>query len=634
MNVISRRREAHVRREPPLTLKVSGRLQAPASFAQQRIWLHEHIYFDHQSSSLALYNILLPLKIKCGSMSIERIRLAILSMLEKHTVLRTAVRFNDETGQLEQVVQPLSHDLYSFEHTRNVRSTEQLQAMLTAESATNYFDVEQGRVVRCHLIQINQDDQSDQLHTGDLLAFTVHHIAFDSASLPLFAMAFVEAYQQYGSRQTPNRAPQYIDFTLYEQAQLQSSSANQARQFWTALLHGYDWTKTFLQPTGRAQNASEIRSGRGYAVAFTLKSDIVQAQMDYAASHNISIFQLYLACYYIFMFKLGAGQDMCLASTSINRPLPEMKTMIGMFANTIPYRIKLDPNDTFYKFALQVQRLCLSTFEHLHLPYQHILGVQSNERQPTPQAFFHYESLMSTVTYATTQELTIGGENNTVLDSYHDRDRGHGNGVSLFDLILAISHSHHAKTTECILECSADLFDDEKDIERLAARFQYMLEQLFLEQNFDLFTEPINHLSFLLPQEINEIQLTLFTRLPNINQGKYNIRPRKKDLSIHLFLSLQDQHRLLKLEYGTKKTSDSLRTKQKSPFTICLFSFIFHLVHYQSLNYDMLYNFSLSNIKHYVLHSILMITNNNSCNIFFNQQTIKNSLHFLIQHVT
>ena len=501
MDLTSYKRAAQMRRNTPSTLKISGRVKAPASFAQQRIWLHEKLYFNRQSSSLAIYNILLPMKIKCGSLSIDQLRLATLSVLEKHLILRTAVRFNGETNQLEQEVQPLSHDLYSFEHTRNICSSELLDALLTAETLTNYFDVENGKVVRCHLVQNSNNADTDNLHSGDLVIFVIHHIAFDNTSLQLFAMALVEAYRQSKVVQTISKAPQYIDFTLYEQTLVHSPSAEQARQFWRTLLQGYDWTKTFLQFTNHSQTQIKSRSGRGYSIAFNLDPSLVQAQMDFAASRNVSMFQLCLACYYVFLFKMSAEQDLCVASTTQNRPLPEMKSMIGMFANTVPYRIKVDPHQSFHEFLVHVQKLCFAVFEHEQLPYQHILGVQSNEKHPMPQTFFHYESLVSSVTHNTTVEIPIGDKNSTVFEVYHDRDRAHGNGLALFDITLAMAHNHHTRTTECVIECSADLFDQAR-VDELADRFSHLLHQLCHSSDCSINCQrPLHQLPAVLPQE-------------------------------------------------------------------------------------------------------------------------------------
>ncbi|CAF4214213.1 unnamed protein product, partial [Rotaria sordida] len=87
---------------PLFKITSTGRLQSIASFAQHRIWLDEQVYLNSKICP-AVYNNLLAAIIKRGSMSIPRIKSAISKILEQHQVLRTAVRMNEETGQLEQM---------------------------------------------------------------------------------------------------------------------------------------------------------------------------------------------------------------------------------------------------------------------------------------------------------------------------------------------------------------------------------------------------------------------------------------------------------------------------------------------------------------------------------------------------
>ncbi|CAF4066371.1 unnamed protein product, partial [Rotaria magnacalcarata] len=520
MNLIRNRRAATTRGNVPPKLVTSGQLQTAASFAQQRIWLHEQLYFEHQSSSLAIYNILVPIKIKHGSLPVERIRLALLSVLDQHMILRTSVRFNDKSGQLEQQVQPISHDLYSFEHTLGIRSLEQLEAMLTAESVTNHFNLDQGKVLRCHIMHIGNDDDDHMLHEDDLLVFSIHHIAFDISSIPPFLTTFTQACKRNKFTQAIHKEAQYIDFTLYEQSLLKDPISNRARHFWMTLLHGYNWANTFLRSLASSQTHNETRSGRSFSKAFTLDQHIVQAQMAFASSHNITMFQLCLSCYFLFIYTSGAGEDLCITSAIDNRRLFKNKTMVGMFVNLIPYRIQLDPQNSFSNFVLQVQRLCSSINEHSHLPYQHMLNLQDNEQHRLSHAFFSYESLMSSVNYSNSLEFNVNDENKTVFVPYNDRDRSHDNGVALFDFTITMSHSHQEQSTECYMECSRDLFNDPKFIQQLADRFRYMLEQLFVEKKSDVVAGPMKYLSLLLPSEINEMELTTFGRISSMNEGR------------------------------------------------------------------------------------------------------------------
>ncbi|CAF0774947.1 unnamed protein product [Adineta steineri] len=231
----------NVHKEPEFT--TSERTEAVASFVQQRIWLHEQLYFH--SSDLPVYNILVPLIIKQDSLSIKRIRSILLTLIEQNSVLRTAVRFNPQSNQIEQYIQTATDEIYSFQHSRGINASEELDRLLTKESIGKFFDFEKGKVLRCHIVQ-RQDDNNNAdglLYENDIIALSFHHIAFNNSSL----MVFIKAFKQIeltNEHQPILSVPQYIDFALYEQALLADtnidSKMNKARRFWSNLMNGYD----------------------------------------------------------------------------------------------------------------------------------------------------------------------------------------------------------------------------------------------------------------------------------------------------------------------------------------------------------------------------------------------------------
>ncbi|CAF4309357.1 unnamed protein product [Adineta steineri] len=143
-------------------LIISGRTEAVASSAQQRIYMHEQLYFS--GSNLSIYNSLVPLQIKRGSVPIEHIRLSLISLIQQHTVLRTAIRFNPMNNQIEQYIQPITDDIYSFQHSRGVSTLKKLDGLLANESNGKHFNVENGKVLRCHVVQRSPENQDDLLH--------------------------------------------------------------------------------------------------------------------------------------------------------------------------------------------------------------------------------------------------------------------------------------------------------------------------------------------------------------------------------------------------------------------------------------------------------------------------------------
>ncbi|CAF3952623.1 unnamed protein product, partial [Adineta steineri] len=503
-------------------LVVSGRTEAVASSAQQRIYMHENLHFN--GSDLSIYNGLFPLQIKRGSVSIEHIRLSLVSVIQQHAVFRTAIRFNPIRNQIEQNIQPLIDNIYSFQHSRGVSTLKQLDHLLTNELTGKYFDVENGKVLRCHVVQRSPENHGESLYEGDLIIFVIHHIAFDLSSYKPFLKAFELACWGNEYQESMLTIPQYIDFALYEQALLADTSAeskmNKARRFWANLMHGYDWDKIrYLIPD--EDRIDRHRSGRGYSTTFTITEDVMDAMMLFASTNNVTMFSLSLACYYAFLFKLtNHDDDLCVVSSAANRSEKEIQDMIGVFINLLLYRIKIGLNNTFKHLVQHVQQLSNEILEHASLPYQQIIDSQGKrENNVLPSMFFQYEPLILSMTQKNSIELTVG--EGSVVSGYYDRDLNHQNGISLFDMSLTIIHDHHTPSTECFLNCSADIFKHQDDVDLLSKRFQHILTQLFCSSIVD---EPINNqrsipisdLSLNLPEEIEEIQKVIFHRLPTI----------------------------------------------------------------------------------------------------------------------
>ncbi|CAF4121005.1 unnamed protein product, partial [Adineta steineri] len=502
-------------------LTASGRTEAVASSLQQRIYLHEQLYFH--ASDLSVYNFLVPLKVKYGSISIERIHSSLRSVIEQHTILRTAVYFNQANNQIEQHIQPLTDDIYSFQHSQGISTSEQLDDLLMNESIEKHFDVTKGKVLRCHVVQKSTENHNHSLHQGDFIIFNVHHIAFDFSSIKPFVKAFEQACCNDDDCQSTLSIPQYIDFALYEQAILSdinvNSKMNKARRFWADLMHDYDWYRIRrLVPEEDTNN--KIRSGRGLSVAFHIEQDLVDAMLLFTSSNNITMFSLSLACYYAFLYKLIKDDDLCVTGVVANRSKEEMKNMIGMFVNLVPYRIKIEPNNSFNQFVQKVQQLCTDVLEHASLPYQQIIEIQGKrEHHELPSSSFQYESLVSTLTQNTSTELVVSED--CVLDALNDRDTTHGNGTTLFDLTLIVSHDYYARTTKCFLDCSTDIFKSQANVALLANRFKYILRQLFCssivgEPIYNQCNKTINSLSLVSSEEVEEIQNVIFHRLPTI----------------------------------------------------------------------------------------------------------------------
>ncbi|CAF4040185.1 unnamed protein product, partial [Didymodactylos carnosus] len=92
-------------------------------------------------------------------------------------------------------------------------------------------------------------------------------------------------------------------------------------------------------PYDHLSKLDQQRTGQGGYLTIELDSFLVDRILKYAQQCNVTLFQLALTCYYVFLFKLTNGEkDLCIGSVSSNRYRPELQELIGMFVNLLPYR--------------------------------------------------------------------------------------------------------------------------------------------------------------------------------------------------------------------------------------------------------------------------------------------------------
>jgi hypothetical protein len=488
-----------------------------ASFAQQLVWSEEQLYHD-RSISLALNNLLLPLEIKHGLMSIARIRSAIVAILKQHMVLRTAIIFDEDCGKLKQAVQPVvTDDSYSFQLTRKkIQSSDEIGNLLKHESINHFAQLDRGLVVRCHLIKIgSDDDDAEKLYPHDLIIFVFHRIAFDYNSAGPFITAFTQAYDQIKCNVT---GIQYIDFTSHEHQQLISvtpdSGIQEAHEFWSKMMDDYSLNENYPLPiTSTFRN--KVRSGQGYSTSFVLDSNLVEAQIEFASVHDVSMFHVGLACYFLLVYELNDGRttDLCVACPTENRPLADIKLMIGTFSNLLPYRIKINANDCFINFVQHIRQLDNDIHQHFQLPYQQIIGGNKDLRSTKIPFHFHYDSIQS---FPSDETAFISKTKDATLTLFTDQIWLHGNDISSNDFTLKMIYNQSSKTTHCIFECSTECYDEAR-LCNISQRFQDLLLQIFVKNTettgFEPTLERIGNLS--LQQTIFQKLSQVFQQLPN-----------------------------------------------------------------------------------------------------------------------
>jgi NRPS condensation-like uncharacterized protein/aryl carrier-like protein len=494
---------------------------ARASFAQERIFLDEQIRFASKTNNI-IYLIphLYRITSSTNHISISRLCRALQAVIKRHDILRTGFHL-DANGTIMQhcLDMTITNDMKSVEFSvinlSHMNDDDDHNIDKTINDIMNHpdlFNLSQGRVVHCHILRhcpAAHDvscKNNDLLSKDDCILFCMHHSAFDGTSTSIFLRDLSLAYGTDCSLPVNECTFQYIDYAVHERLIDTTSS----QEFWNSQLVGYNLEHPIALPIDRHRSSTNQRSARASLAQISFNNKISTAFLNYASSHQVTPFQLGLATFYAFLFKLTHGEtDLCITSINANRYRPELQEMIGMFVATLPYRIQLDSQWSFDQLVKHVRKNCFSILEHSHYSLQHILAdVQLNQSNVS-----FLDTMFDFITV--TSEVGSFSFDGTSLEQMSIEQSSE---VTKFDfsMVFAYNPTSDDNQLSCSFVCSCDIFD-KTTIALISQRFEYLFDQIFgTTSNMNLMDDSmisINKLSVILREEAEEMKSIIFHRL-------------------------------------------------------------------------------------------------------------------------
>jgi hypothetical protein len=410
------------------------------------------------------------------------------------------------------------HQIFALVDEQTFKNENELRDIIYQTAISPYlFDLSSGRVFHCQLLRqqksVDQHYETEIITNADILIITFHHVAFDLLTSQIFLNDLCNAYNSDETWSEDGELLKYIDYSAHERVMDMSKSC----EFWILELEGYNMEHQLLLPVDRHRPSIDQRSGSASVVEISFDDNTATAFLNYASSHQLTLFQLGLSVFFTFLFKLTHGQrDMCISSFNANRYRTELQNMIGMFVATLPYRIPLDSQWSFDELVKHVREKCLSIFEHSHYPLKHILtnSQQNSSNIPFLETVFDFITVSSNIDH-----LSFDGANLEQMSLPPSCE------VTKSDFMLRFVYDSKLDNgrLSCRFICSRDLFD-ETTVATISRRFQHLFEQLISSTSnvveSDEFIISISKLSLILPEENEEIQRTIFHRLPSVdNEG-------------------------------------------------------------------------------------------------------------------
>lgn len=259
-----------------------GRISGLATSEQQRLWL-----IDRREPLAYLVPLVFAVD---GPVEVDRLRRALRAVVERHVALRTG--FVAAPDGLRQVVGEPYDPWWT--------------------GGEEPFDLAEPRMFRA----VWRDGE---------LRLWLHHIAVDGWSL---GVLFRDLSAAYAGRPltVPGHTP--LEHAAWQQRWFDSPAYAERRTELRALL---------------PEDTEELPAGRGSTAAGLHVSTIDRAVDRLAAELRVTPFSVLLAAFAAGLYAVTGVTAARIAAPAANRPLPEFADGVGMFANTVPLPVSVDP---------------------------------------------------------------------------------------------------------------------------------------------------------------------------------------------------------------------------------------------------------------------------------------------------
>jgi amino acid adenylation domain-containing protein len=285
------------------------------------------------------------------------------ALLARHAILRTAFAWQDQPQPLQIVLRDVEMPIADIagEDWRDLQAEEEaarLQAFLAADRRLG-FRLSKPPLMRLALLDTGRG--------GRILVWSHHHILMDGWCRPVLLREFFALYEDFYLGRPPALPPSrpYRDYITW----LGRQDAVHAEAFWRQALRG------FRRPTalGRLEAAGMDGLPPAPPGHATLEGSLPRPEMEalqvFAQRLRVTLSTVVQAAWALLLSRYSGESDVVFGVTVSGRPaeLDGIESTIGLFINTLPLRVSIDPTEPLDRWLakLQAQSLELRRYEHV-----------------------------------------------------------------------------------------------------------------------------------------------------------------------------------------------------------------------------------------------------------------------------
>lgn len=350
----------------------------PLSSAQKRMYIINQM--NEQSTS---YNIPIIMNIE-GEVDKDIFTNIFVDIIKRHESLRTAFEIID--GKPVQKI----YDNVDFKIQFIEKKEDEVDNCIKA--FIRPFKLSEPGLIRVMIIKLGVE--------RFILAIDIHHIIADGLSLNILIKEFVDSYN---GKNILESNLQYKDFSEWQNKFFQSEEIKKQEKYWLDNFKGRQMTLKMPLDYKRSNQITY----KGKTIPFEYETSIV-SKMNILAKENNTTMNILISAVYMLLLSKYSGQDeIVLGSLVAGRRHADLENIIGMFANFLPIKGKIESEHTFLEFLDYIKHVYLHAYENQDYPFEKIveqcLSVSNDFTNPlfNTMLIFHNE-------FSLNEDLKIG----------------------------------------------------------------------------------------------------------------------------------------------------------------------------------------------------------------------------------
>ncbi|MEL4898163.1 amino acid adenylation domain-containing protein [Crocosphaera sp. Alani8] len=280
-------------------------------------------------------------------------------LCDRHPIFRTAFVWENLEKPLQVVGRKVKLPVEQLDWTNfSINQQSENLTELLQEQRQQGFNLSHAPLIKITLIKLEKDHYQ--------VIWTHHHLLLDGWSVGCIFKEFLAYYQVFSLGKTidlPIPTP-YRDYISW----LQKQDRTNAEKYWKKTLKGFI-SPTPLgidKPTPNFRKASPQYNEKQKHLSRELTSALQKLAKEKQLTLNTliqGVLSLVLSCY-------SGESDIVFGATVSGRPpkMSDAESMIGLFINTLPVRVKINPQQSLLSWLKQLQNKQIEQQEYEYTP--------------------------------------------------------------------------------------------------------------------------------------------------------------------------------------------------------------------------------------------------------------------------